>query len=59
MLKNKTAFKDCLEDTITNQAGDLLTLYCLIQERERKKHFLKASTTFIFQKVNLANFNIF
>ncbi len=37
MLKNKTAFKDCLEDTITNQAGDLLTLYCLIQERERKK----------------------
>ncbi len=44
MLKNK--------DTITNQAGDLLTLYCLIQERERKKNFLKASTTFIFQKVN-------
>lgn len=32
MLKNKTAFRDCLEDMIRNQAGDLLTFYCFIQE---------------------------
>ncbi len=51
MLKKQNRFKDCLEDTITNQAGDLLTLYCLIQERERKKYtFWKPVQTFIFKE---------